>query len=162
MNTLDALLLLAGSLTIIFFVAVKIGRRRTKRLSPATTLDDVAEIKPINNRSIKEFHKRDFQFLEDGASENIFVYSKIALINPVTVRIVVQNGGALLFYGTTSDDIIVNPGGSAMIYGTVVGDVLNNGGELHVYGRIIGSLSRNAGYTEVYSTAQVLNEHIPG
>jgi hypothetical protein len=161
MDTLDALLLLAASMMIIFLIALKIGRRNTRKLSSATTSEDVAEIKPLNTRSIKEFHKRDFQFLEDGASENIFVYSKIALIIPVTVRIVVQNGGALLFYGTASEDIVVNPGGSAVIYGTVVGDVLNNGGELHVYGRIIGSLARNAGHTEVYSTAQILNEQLP-
>lgn len=161
MDTLNVLLTIAAVLTVIFFITVIARRPHRNSLVSITTSNGIAEIRRLANQSIKEINKRDFQFIEEGISDNLFIYSNIALANTVTVKIVVQNGGALLFYGTTTENIIINSGGSAIIYGTVVGEVINNGGELHIYGRIIGYLEKHAGQTEIYSTAQVLQEHSP-
>jgi len=163
MNKLILFLIIAiFTMTIIFFIAL--ARSNLKRKNTAiksTTPDESSKIKQMTYRSIKEFHKSEFQFLDEKITDNLFIYSRIALINPVNVKIFVQSGGALLFYGTSTDDITIHAGGSAIIYGTVAGNVINNGGDLHLYGKVIGTLSKNSGNSQIYGTAQILHEKSP-
>lgn len=125
--------------------------------------DDLVGVKidkklPKAQKSIFDIDRERFLFIAETASETISIYFPVSLMNPVREKIIVQHGGALLFYGTSSNDLVINQGGSAIIYGTIVGAVTNNGGELHIYGKIVGVLSTAfSGETKIYSTAQILS-----
>lgn len=158
------LFLIISIITLVILFFIVLARSNLKRKNTAiesATPDASSKIKQMTHRSITEFHKSEFQFLEEKITDNLFIYSRIALINPVNVKIFVQSGGALLFYGTSTDDITIHSGGSAIIYGTVAGNVINNGGDLHIYGKVIGTLLKNSGNSQIYDTAQILYEKSP-
>lgn len=149
-------------MTVVFFIALYGSNlKRKSTASESATPDESSKVQKITYLSIKDIHKSEFQFLDEKITDDLFIYSRIALINPVNVKIFVQSGGALLFYGTSTDDITIHAGGSAIIYGTVAGNVINNGGDLHLYGKVIGTLSKNSGNSQIYGTAQILHEKSP-